>query len=70
MSESDEAFVVEEILEKKSTSEGEYFLVKWADYADTENSWVSKKNFHGNNLLKAFEATERDRRRVGRRYKM
>ena len=55
MGEEDEAeYEVEAILDFKKTSKGDYYLIKWKGYEESENSWQPETNLDCDELIEQF----------------
>ena len=62
----EDLFIVEKILKKKRTEDGELrYLVKWDGYAEEENTWEPPESFSG--CPQVLEDFERKVERRGRK---
>jgi len=46
MDDTDPNLEVQKILDHKDENHARYYLVKWKDLDDSENSWDTEKNFN------------------------
>jgi hypothetical protein len=60
----DEVNEVKKILQKKISKRVIYYLIKWKDWSEKYNEWVTKKNMNAFDLLQEFDERAKKRRKV------
>ena len=50
----DESFEVERILAHRQAKNGYKYLVKWKNYGNQDNSWISNGDFNGKKIIKSY----------------
>jgi len=55
MSDGEEEYSVEKILDKRTRSGKTEYLIKWEGYPDSENTWEPEENLDCPEIIKAFE---------------
>jgi hypothetical protein len=60
----DEINEVEEILQKKINKRIIYYLIKWKNWSEKYNEWVTKKNMNAFDLLQKFDEQTKKRRKI------
>jgi hypothetical protein len=61
--EDDPVFTVDKILDSRinSDTEEQEYLVRWADYPDSEPEWVREQNIEDPDLLRPFKRARKNR---------
>ncbi len=54
MEDIDATLEVQKILDHKDENNVRYYLVKWKDLDDSENSWEPEKNFNTKGIIKQY----------------
>jgi len=54
MDDTDPTLEVQKILDHKDENNVRYYLVKWKDLDDSENSWEPEKNFNTKGVIKQY----------------
>ena len=52
---SEEEYIVDKVVGKKIESGIEYYLVKWKDYPEEDNTWEPKNHFKDLTPIKIYE---------------
>jgi hypothetical protein len=60
----DEISEVEKILQKKISKKIIYYLIKWKDWSEKYNEWVTEKNMNAFDLLQEFDERTKKKRKV------
>jgi len=60
--EEEEEYVVERVVDKRKTSKGVEYFLKWKGYSDRDNTWEPLENLDCDDLIKAFEARLADKK--------
>ncbi len=55
---------IEKILKKKISQDIIYYLIKWKNWSQKYNEWVTKKNMNALDLVHDFEKRSKRRRKV------
>ncbi len=55
---------VKKILKKKISQNIIYYLIKWKDWFEKYNEWITKKNMNALNLIRDFEKRNKKRRKI------
>jgi hypothetical protein len=54
----DKEYEVEEIIDDRSYSRKQQYLVRWLGYPTSENSWVDAKDLHSPELLAEYRLSK------------
>jgi hypothetical protein len=60
----DEINEVKKILQKKISKRIIYYLIKWKDWSEKYNEWITKKNMNAFDLLQEFDERAKKKRKV------
>jgi hypothetical protein len=60
----DEVNEVKKILQRKISKKIIYYLIKWKDWSEKYNEWVTEKNMNALDLLQEFDERTKKRRKV------
>jgi hypothetical protein len=54
----EEEYEVEDIINERTSRRKKQYLVKWAGYPASENSWVNEKDLHSPELLEEYRQSK------------
>jgi hypothetical protein len=60
----DEISEIKKILQKKISKKIIYYLIKWKDWSEKYNEWVTEKNMNALDLLQEFDERTKRRRKI------
>jgi hypothetical protein len=60
----DEISEIKKILQKKISKKIIYYLIKWKDWSEKYNEWITKKNMNALDLLQEFDERAKKRRKI------